>query len=91
MPDNNYDSETTYYDMNISKEVLDDLHSFLATHSENLQEKLLLLSVVTHSLMTAQNLEYFESLLPCGHRIHFINSETQELLSSPENIPPYFH
>ncbi|ECD3736391.1 hypothetical protein HU881_003494 [Salmonella enterica] len=91
MPGNDFDSEMTYCEMNISKEVLDDLHCLLTTHSENLQEKLLLLAVVTHSLMTAQDLEYFNSLLPCGHRIQFINSETKEQLSSPENIVPYLH
>ncbi|ECD6340844.1 hypothetical protein E2M60_05180 [Salmonella enterica subsp. enterica serovar Newport] len=91
MPGNDFDSEMTYCEMNISKEVLDDLRCLLTTHSENLQEKLLLLAVVTHSLMTAQDLEYFNSLLPCGHRIQFINSETKEQLSSPENIVPYLH
>ncbi|HAK0819973.1 TPA: hypothetical protein H1P87_003631 [Salmonella enterica] len=91
MPGNDFDSETTYCEMNISKEVLDDLHCLLTTHSENLQEKLLLLAVVTHSLMTAQNLEYFDSLLPCGQRIQFIKSETQEQLSFPENIAPHLH
>ncbi|EAO8183930.1 hypothetical protein AHV57_25090 [Salmonella enterica] len=91
MPGNSYDSETTYCEMNISTDALEDLHCLLDTHSENLQEKLLLLAVVTHALMIPQNLEYFESLLPCGHRIQFINSETQEQPPSPENIPPYLH
>lgn len=88
---NNDDSETTYCEMNISMEALNDLHCLLDTYSENLQEKLLLLAVATHSLMTAQDIEYFESRLPCGHRIQFINDEAQESLSSPENHTPYLH
>ncbi|EAT4157158.1 hypothetical protein EUY23_24520 [Salmonella enterica] len=91
MPGNNHDSETTYCEMNISMEAQEDLHCLLDTYSENLQEKLLLLAVVTHSLMTAQDTEYFESCMPCGHRIQFINSETQEQLPSPENIHSYLH
>lgn len=88
---NNDDSETTYCEMNISMEALNDLHCLLDTYSENLQEKLLLLAVATHSLMTAQNIEYFESRLPCGHRIQFINDEAQEVFSSPENHTPHLH
>ncbi|ELC8789625.1 hypothetical protein RJV04_004002 [Salmonella enterica] len=91
MPGNIYDSETICCEMNISMEALEDLHCLLDTYSENLQEKLLLLAVVTHALMTAQDTEYFESRMPCGHRIQFINSETQEQLHSPENISPYLH
>lgn len=90
MPDNNDDSETTYCEMSISTDALEDLHCLLDTHSDDLQEKLLLLAVVTHALMTAQNIEYFESSLPCGHRIQFINSQAQAS-PSPENLLPYLH
>ncbi|EBW7149042.1 hypothetical protein XZ90_001555 [Salmonella enterica subsp. enterica] len=69
------ESDTTYGEMSLSTDVLEDLHCLLDTYSENLQEKLLLLAVAAHSLMTAQDIEYFESLLPCGHRIQFINNE----------------
>ncbi|EAP9508540.1 hypothetical protein L1O59_001637 [Salmonella enterica] len=88
---NNDDSETTYCEMNISMEALNDLHCLLDTYSENLQEKLLLLAVATHSLMTSQNIEYFESHLPCGHRIQFINSEVPESFPASENNPRYLH
>lgn len=89
MPGNNSENDnTTYHEMNVSMEALDDLHCLLDTHSENLQEKLLLLAVVTHSLMAAQNLEYFESHLPCGHKIRFINDETHQNILSP---PAYLH
>ncbi|EAS0615723.1 hypothetical protein GL503_25340 [Salmonella enterica] len=84
MPGNNNDDSET----NINMEALNDLHCLLDTYSENLQEKLLLLAVATHSLMTEQDIEYFESHLPCGHRIQFINDEAQEVLSSPES---YLH
>lgn len=88
MPGYSKESETTYCEMSASTDALEDLHCILDTYSENLQEKLLLLAVVTHSLMTAQNIEYFESRLPCGHRMQFINDETHQ------NIPPrqaYLH
>ncbi|EJI1747208.1 hypothetical protein NDG12_004289 [Salmonella enterica] len=92
MPGNsNEDNNTTYCEMNVSTDVLEDLHCLPDTYSENLQEKLLLLAVVTHSLMSSQDIEYFESLLPCGHRIQFIHNEAQEQPSSPENYPPWLH
>ncbi|AXD73838.1 hypothetical protein [Salmonella enterica] len=92
MPGNsNEDNNTTYCEMNVSTEALEDLHCLLDTYSENLQEKLLLLAVVTHSLMSAQDIEYFESLLPCGHKIQFINNEALEQPSPPENYPPWLH
>ncbi|EAM3005578.1 hypothetical protein CE658_23070 [Salmonella enterica] len=92
MPGNNSEeSDTTYGEISLSTDVLEDLHCLLDTYSENLQEKLLLLAVAAHSLMTAQDIEYFESLLPCGHRIQFINNEAQERPSSPENYPPWLH
>ncbi|AXC66880.1 hypothetical protein DOE63_15865 [Salmonella enterica subsp. diarizonae serovar 59:z10:-] len=86
MPGNIYDSETTYCEMNISTDALEDLHCLLDTHSENLQEKLLLLAVVTHSLMTAQDIEYFESRMSCGHSIEFINHENHQCDSSPSSV-----
>ncbi|EBX7469906.1 hypothetical protein CSN84_004903 [Salmonella enterica subsp. diarizonae] len=86
MPGNIYDSETTYCEMNISTDALEDLHCLLDTHSENLQEKLLLLAVLTHSLMTAQDIEYFESRMPCGHSIEFINHENHQCGSSPSSV-----
>ncbi|HGJ5065088.1 TPA: hypothetical protein ACJGSF_003191 [Salmonella enterica subsp. enterica serovar Muenchen] len=85
---NNDDSETTYCEMNISMEALNDLHYLLDTYSENLQEKLLLLAVATHTLMATQDIEYFESRLPCGHRIQFINDETHQTILP---LPAYLH
>ncbi|EAO6531912.1 hypothetical protein CC707_20875 [Salmonella enterica subsp. enterica serovar Panama] len=92
MPGNNSEeSDTTYCEMSVSTDVLDDLHCLLDTYSENLQEKLLLLAIVTHSLMSARNIEHFESYLPCGHRIQFINNEAPEQPSLPEIYPPRLH
>lgn len=80
MPGNSYDSETTYCEMNISTDALEDLHCLLDTHSENLQEKLLLLAVVTHALMTPQNLEYFESLPPVGTEYSLLTAKRRSSL-----------
>ncbi|EIH3275959.1 hypothetical protein LGI69_002992 [Salmonella enterica] len=92
MPGNNREeSDTIYGEMSVSTDVLEDFHCLLDTYSDNLQEKLLLLAVVTHSLMSGQNIERFESLLPCGHRIQFINNEAQEQSSPTENYPPWLH
>ncbi|EAA6842399.1 hypothetical protein ACFERN_000859 [Salmonella enterica] len=92
MPGNsNEDNNTTYCEMNVSTDALEDLHCLLDTYSDNLQEKLLLLAVVTHSLMTAQDIEYFESLLPCGHRIQFINTGKHDLPFVPGDPPQHLH
>ncbi|EAN5736014.1 hypothetical protein EJD04_25130 [Salmonella enterica] len=92
MPGNsNEDNNTTYCEMNVSTDALEDLHCLLDTYSDNLQEKLLLLAVVTHSLMTAQDIEYFESLLPCGHRIQFINTGKHDLPFVPGDPPQFLH
>ncbi|HCA3884951.1 TPA: hypothetical protein MPK85_005728 [Salmonella enterica] len=92
MPGNsNEDNNTTYCEMNVSTDALEDLHCLLDTYSDNLQEKLLLLAVVTHSLMTAQDIEYFESLLPCGHRIQFINTGGHDLPFAPGYPPQFLH
>ncbi|EOF5135555.1 hypothetical protein ACK1QA_004867 [Salmonella enterica] len=92
MPGNsNEDNNTTYCEMNVSTDALEDLHCLLDTYSDNLQEKLLLLAVVTHSLMTAQDIEYFESLLPCGHRIQFINTGKHDLPFVPGEPPQFLH
>ncbi|EAA9303297.1 hypothetical protein BHZ80_27265 [Salmonella enterica] len=89
MPGNNReDNDTTYNDMSLSADALEDLHCLLDTHSDNLQEKMLLLAVVAHTLMTEQVIEYFESRLPCGHRIQLINDESHQDISPP---PFYLH
>lgn len=87
----NEDNNTTYCEMNVSTDALEDLHCLLDTYSDNLQEKLLLLAVVTHPLMTAQDIEHFESLLPCGHRIQFINTEGHDLPFAPGYPPQFLH
>ncbi|EEH0272124.1 hypothetical protein H5K18_004553 [Salmonella enterica] len=92
MPGNsNEDNNTTYCEMNVSTDALEDLHCLLDTYSDNLQEKLLLLAVVTHSLMTAQDIEYFESLLPCGHRVQFINTGGHDLPFATGYPPQFLH
>ncbi|ECI0980803.1 hypothetical protein AA215_26665 [Salmonella enterica subsp. enterica serovar Newport] len=92
MPGNNREeSDTIYGEMSVSTDVLEDFHCLLDTYSDNLQEKLLLLAVVTHSLMTAQDIEYFESLLPCGHRVQFINTGGHDLPFVPGDPPHFLH
>lgn len=92
MPGNsNEDNNTTYCEMNVSTDALEDLHCLLDTYSDNLQEKLLLLAVVTHSLMTAQDIEYFESQLPCGHRVQFINTGGHDLPFATGYPPQFLH
>lgn len=88
---NNEEGETTYCEMSVSTEALEDLHCLLDTHSDNLQEKLLLLAVVTHSLMSARNIEYFESCLPSRHRVLFINTGEHDLPFIPGDPPQFLH
>ncbi|EIE2750968.1 hypothetical protein K6I69_004833 [Salmonella enterica subsp. diarizonae serovar 48:i:z] len=92
MPGNNREeSDTIYGEMSVSTDVLEDFHCLLDTYSDNLQEKLLLLAVVTHSLMSGQNIERFESLLPCGHRVQFINTGGYDLPFVPGDPPQFLH
>lgn len=88
---NNEESETTYCEMDLSTEALEDLHCLLDTYSDNLQEKMLLLAVVAHSFMSAQDIEYFESLLPCGHRIQFINTGGRDYPFTPGGPLQHLH
>ncbi|EKY8363952.1 hypothetical protein RDV39_004756 [Salmonella enterica] len=92
MPSNNReDFNTTYSEMSLSAETLEDLRCLLDTYSDNLQEKFLLLAVVTHSPMTAQDIEYFEFLLPCGRRIQFVNTGKHDLPFVPGDPPQFLH
>lgn len=87
MPGNNSEEcETIYGEISLITDALEDLDCLLDTYSESLQEKLLLLAAMTHALMSSQDIGYFESNFPCGHKVQFINDEMHGNIFSSNHL-----